>query len=132
MEGIQKNKYMPPQSQKNVPLFIKVERYNEIIATIHNLRYYYIALKDAVEALIEIYDEVKRGLNLIENVLDNLNSKLTELDSKFLKPHGVEKIAEEKPMDRNLEEIEKYISDIHKYIEKLREQIKIASREGSR
>lgn len=105
------------------PLFIKLDRYDELIKTIHALKNNYVALVDVIDVIIGVADEIKNGLNIVENILKDLNSKLADLDAKFMKPSAMEHAEKEEKIE-NIDEIERYIREVSIRIEEIRKNLR--------
>jgi hypothetical protein len=108
------------------PLFIKVDKYKEIIQRIQELRSFALSMRDALDALSDIEKEIRVGLTIAEKALDKFNSNLSILDSYLLRTHGVETemsgSAKETP-----EEIEGYVRSMNEQIDKIKGELEAIS-----
>ncbi|MEM5871416.1 MAG: hypothetical protein QW051_00935, partial [Candidatus Aenigmatarchaeota archaeon] len=77
----------PPQPS-SPPLFIKVERYREIIRAIQDLRTYILNLRDALDILKDMQREIANGIEIAHKTLDDLNIIASNLDSFFVRPQS--------------------------------------------
>jgi len=101
------------------PLFVKVDKYQEIISSIQKLKSYSLGLRDALDALSDIEKELQNGMSVINRALDSFNSIIAMLDSKLLRIQGVERTTAEIP-----KEMDEYVRDVHDQMEKIRHDIK--------
>jgi len=119
------------------PLFIKVDKYREVLRNIRNLRSYILNLRDALDVLEDMQKELANGVHVAQRTVDELNIILSSLDSFFLKPHVVEHEEREEEMEevykpRHPEapapkEVEGYVRNVYGELEKLRNQLKSIS-----
>lgn len=112
--------------RKAPPLFIKVERYKDIIKNIQELKSYALGLRDALDAIGDIEKELKNGLELTNRALDRFNTIISLLDAKLLKFHdGETKVGVPK-------EVDEYVKDLYGQMERVRHELKtIESEAGS-
>jgi hypothetical protein len=106
---------------KGPPVFIKVDRFKELLGDIQQLRSYSLGLRDALDAMSEIEKEFKTAMNLTNKVLDKVNMLLTSIDMKLLKKGGetpAEAMAIKPPP-----EIEHYVKGIYEQIERLKGEL---------
>ena len=120
------------------PLFIKVDKYREVLRNMRNLRSYILNLRDALDVLEDIQKELSNGVHVAQKTVDELNIILSSLDSFFLKPHVMEQeereeeTEEEEYRPRHPEapaprEVEGYVRNVYGELEKLRNQLKSIS-----
>ena len=111
-----------PQVKPRIPpVFIKVDRYGEVLEDLNKLRSYSLGLRDAMDAMAEIEKEFKVAMGLTNKVLDKVNMLLSSIDMKLLKKTG------EMPIDSGSikppPEIEAYVKGIYDQIEKLKGEL---------
>ena len=120
----------PPSRQpssKSPPLFIKVDKYRNIIKNIRDLKSHVLNLRDAIDVLEEMHKETMNGIEIAHKALDELNMIIANLDSFFLRPHGIEHHMEEEmpePGRMSSGEVEGYVRDVSTQLEKLRAQLR--------
>jgi len=103
------------------PLFIKVNRYKEIVQEVHRLKSFSLGIRDALDALADIESELKNGLSVAQKALDNFNSIISNLDAKFLRIQGIEPDSPDTPV---VGEIDDYVQNLYKQMEKIKSDIK--------
>jgi len=108
---------------RSPPLFIKIDKYRELVKEIEKLKSYALGLRDAMDALAEVENELKQGLEVAQKALDTFNSIITILDSKLLRIQGIESDNVEIPI-----EMEDYVKNVHDQLEKIRHEIRTISR----
>lgn len=111
----------PTLSSKSAPpLFVKVDKYEDVIKNLQELRSYSLNLRDALDALADIEKELKVGMDIAHKALDKVNSILSSLDAKLLRTGSIN-IEDELKAPR---EVEGYIKNVYGQIEKLKSELK--------
>jgi len=108
-----------PDTSVSPPLFIKVDKYTELVKDIQKLKSLSLALRDSLDALSDIEKQLVSGISLAHKTLDEFNQLLSNLDSKLLRIHSLE----ETPIDTK--EIDKYIKNVYDQIEKIKQELKM-------
>jgi len=114
-----------PQPAVSPPVFVKVDRYRELLDDIQKLRSYSLGLRDALDAMNEIEKEFKAAMTLTNKVLDKVNIIISSLDMKLLKKTGVSH--GEEPKIKPPEEVEGYLRGIYDQVEKLKAELQSIS-----
>ena len=99
------------------PLFIKVEKYDELIKNLQQLRAYALSIRDALDTLIDIHRSLQMGINITQRALDKLNTVLASLDESLYQTG-------EKPKTEKPKEIEEYIRNLQNEMEKIKKELK--------
>jgi hypothetical protein len=107
------------------PVFVKVDRYRELLEDIQKLRSYSLGMRDALDAMSEIEKELKTAMNLTNKVLDKVNIIISSLDMKLLRKTGISH--DEEPQARPPEEVETYLKGIYDQVEKLKGELQALS-----
>ncbi len=121
---------MPAQSP---PIFIKVEKYREIIKGMRDLRSYILNLRDTLDVLVDMQRELANGIEIAQKTLDELGTILSGLDSLFIKPAGMEGRQgeyggkEDWDNDDGSSGVQTSMQDVYGHLEKLRAQLKAIS-----
>ena len=108
----------PSKGQKGPPLFIKIDKYREVVNNLSKLKTYSLSLRDSLDALSEIEKELQRGLSLSNRALDNFNTIIASLDSKIsrLPPSDVD--------EGVMDETSEYVKSLHDQVERIRSDLK--------
>ena len=109
-----------PRSKLAPPLFIKVDKYENVIKNIQELRSYALSLRDALDALADIEKELKVGMEIAHKALDRLNVIISSLDSELLRTEGINIEGEVK----SPKEVEGYIKNVYNQIERLKDELR--------
>ena len=106
-----------PDISISPPLFIKVDKYTEIVKNLQKLKSFSLSLRDALDALSEIERELVSGISLAHKALDEFNQVIAGLDAKFMRAHSIE----ETPI--NTSEMDKYIEGVYKQMERIKKEL---------
>jgi hypothetical protein len=116
-----------PPAPESPPIFIKVDKYRNIIRNIRDLKSYLLNLRDALDVLEDMQKEVANGIEVAHKTLDELNMIISNLDSFFMRPQGIEHHMEEEmsePGRMSPGEAENYMKGVSTQLEKLRAQLR--------
>ena len=108
------------------PVFVKIDRYRELLEDVQKMRSYSLGLRDALDAMAELEKEFKTAMSITNKVLDKLNILISSLDMKLLKKPGEtpeESMSSIKPPP----EIEGYVKNIYEQIERLKGELQSLS-----
>jgi hypothetical protein len=114
-----------PGASMSPPVFVKVERYRELLEDIQKLRSYSLGLRDAIDAMSEIEKEFKTAMDLTNKVLDKVNIIISSLDMKLLRKTGISH--DEAPSVKPPEEVETYLKGIYDQVDKLKTELQTLS-----
>lgn len=70
---------------KSPPLFIKIDKYKELVQNLQRLKSYALSLRDALDALDDIEKELKTGIQLTQKALDDFNTIIAMMDTKLIR-----------------------------------------------
>jgi|GEM_PF-810697 len=100
------------------PLFIKIDKYRELVQGIKDLRSNALSLRDALDAITDIEKELRNGINITQNALDNFNSIISAIDSGLLRV-GAEEDVVEVP-----KEMDEYVKELYDHVERIKHDLK--------
>ncbi|MEM5836538.1 MAG: hypothetical protein QXR09_02720 [Candidatus Aenigmatarchaeota archaeon] len=107
--------------KKSVPLFIKLERYEEILSMIEELRTLLSLIKNSFSVLDESEKIKSEIIETIKENVKKMEEKVASLDSKLLKPTGYEEMEER--IEYKSKEMEDALSTLKSQIDKLKQEI---------
>jgi hypothetical protein len=113
------------EDEGSPPLFIKIDKYSEVVKNMHKLKSYSLGLRDALDALADIEKELSTGLTIANRALDNFNTIISLLDAKLLRMSGVDVGMRKEDVP---EELDDYIRQVYNQMEKVKHELKTISR----
>ncbi|MFP4116558.1 MAG: hypothetical protein ACLFQ8_00685 [Candidatus Aenigmatarchaeota archaeon] len=87
----------PPQGKDDdfAPLFVKIDKYNEVLQDLESVRSSLADLKQLFELMNEVDNIKRRGMKELREGMANLANTLVSMDEKFIRPEGSEEIISE-------------------------------------
>lgn len=111
---------LPAGTESSPPLFIKIDKYRDVVGQLHMLKTYALSLRDALDALAELEKELQNGLAVTHRALDKFNTTIATIDSKLsrLPP----KDTDLPPQDMG--EMDEFVGGLHNQMDKIRKELK--------
>lgn len=106
------------------PLFIKIDKYKELVQNLQRLKSYALSLRDALDALNDIEKELKTGIELTQRALDDFNAIIAVLDSKLIRLSGGDEGEFEGEVPEHMDD---YIKGVYDQISKIRDELRTIS-----
>ena len=117
------------------PLFIKIDKYQDVLDKIQLLKTSSLTLRDALDAIADMEKELQTGLSLTHRALDRFNTLIAEIDAKML---GISTETKEEKMEKTKEEalrqdelgateMDKYVKGLYEQMERIRSELKTIS-----
>jgi hypothetical protein len=110
--------YTHPRSPP--PLFIKIDKYQEVVDSLQKLKSLALGLRDALDALADIEKELTTGINISHKALDDFNTIISMLDSKLTR---VGEIGTGKKTGIT-GEVDSYVRNIYSQMDKIKQELK--------
>ncbi|MFH0949151.1 MAG: hypothetical protein V1802_01560 [Candidatus Aenigmatarchaeota archaeon] len=111
-----------PTAQREVaPLFVKVEKYKEILITIQELKTFLVGMKQLFSVMHELESVRSDALNILRATLQRVEKNVVEIDSEFLRPKGLDLPITRDDME--LRHIETSLSDLQHQLGTLRKEL---------
>lgn len=101
------------------PVFIKIDKYTDIVKNLSKLKSYAMSLRDALDALADIEKELTTGISIAHKALDDFNTIIAVLDSKLLRASAIKDMDVSAPGD-----VDKYIKGIYDQMERIKSELK--------
>ncbi len=107
-------------AQMSAPLFVKVEKYREVLSDIQEMKVFIYGMKQLFGVLSEL--EAVRGdaLKILRATVQRLEKNVTEVDSELLRPKGFELEAQG---EMEIRHIEDSLSDLQKQLASLKKEL---------
>jgi hypothetical protein len=117
----------PPQEvPTSAPLFIKLDRYKRILNSMEELKTILAIIKNSFSMLSELEKLRDESLRLIENAIEEVDRKMSVLDSEFLRPSGYkEELSEEA---YGVEDLETTLAGLRDQVSQLKSDLESLAR----
>lgn len=102
------------------PLFIKIDKYQDVVENLQKLKSIALGLRDALDALADIEKELATGINITHKALDDFNTIISMLDSKLTR---VGEIGTGKKIG-TVGEVDNYVRNIYSQMDKIKQELK--------
>lgn len=108
-----------------VPLFVKIERYREVLDSLHDLRSTVSTLENTVKLQNEIEKMASENRELILTSVKKLNEKVMFMDNEFKNPGSYKKGFKKPNIDLpNKENLDTVVSDLKSQIDSIKDDLK--------
>lgn len=101
------------------PVFIKIDKYTEIVKNINKLKSYALSLRDTLDALADIEKELTTGISIAHKALDDFNAIIAVMDSKLLRANAIKDMEVSSTAD-----VDNYVKGIYSQMEKIKSELK--------
>ena len=104
------------KEEYSIPLFVKIERYEEILSVLDELKILIRDVSNAISMLNEIEKMRSENLEVIQRSFEKLREKIEYFDSKFKKP----RIMKESISKEEISSIEENLNKLKSELEKMK------------
>jgi polyhydroxyalkanoate synthesis regulator phasin len=109
------------ERETSAPLFVKVDKYRDIIKTIQELKLFVSSTKQVFAVLQDVENLRSDSINVLRATVQRLERSILEIDSELLRPHGVgitdTKSSEVGHLESSLEELQKQLMDLKRELQ---------------
>ncbi len=114
---------LPPHPQEErmerrqfAPLFVKIEKYKEVLSLLNDLKATVFMIKNALEIQRQLESLKDANHTVVESAITKVEQKILTLDSEFTRPAGFEEehtqVTYESDLDHALIDLRKRIDDL--------------------
>lgn len=114
-----------PVRELSAPLFVKVDRYRELITAVQEMKLFAASARDVFSTLHEIEAVRADALNILRAMVQRLEKTVLDLDAELVRPKGVS-LSSASYAGAEVEHIESSLSDLQKQLADLRHELKNA------
>lgn len=111
-----------PQEEQSAPLFVKVEKYREVVSNIQEMKLFVAGVKDIFSILQEIEHIRGEALNVMKVTVQRLEKSVVEMDAELLRPRGVN-ISPFPHGEEEARHIESSLSELQKQLIELKHEL---------
>jgi polyhydroxyalkanoate synthesis regulator phasin len=108
------------QRSSFAPLFVKIDRYRQILSTMNYLKNSMMLIKNNFVILNELEKLKEDNMKILQEGIERLEKKVVSLDTQFLRPSG---FMEDVKETQDVEVFESTISDLSGQIQNLKAQL---------
>ena len=112
----------PPAANTPAPLFVKVDKYREMLITVRELKLFLSSAKQVFATLHELESLRNDAINIMRANIQRMEKSVMEMDSTLLKPHGVS-MAELGIAQAEVRSIDTTLTDLQRQLEDLRAEL---------
>lgn len=112
-----------PEKPTVAPLFVKMDRYRQILTTIGNLKTSLMIVKNSLGTLKQIEKVRDDTFSIVNDVIEKMDDKLIDLDNNLLRPAGFQGSDETSEEQKDIRSIEATVADLQGQIEQLKSEL---------
>ncbi len=105
------------------PLFVKIERYRQILTAIGNMKTALVIIKNSMDTLNQIDKVRNQTIGIVNDIIGKMDEKLIDLDNDLLRPAGFQTSEVASPEQQDIRSIEATVSDLQGQIEQLKTEL---------
>ena len=109
------------EGPKEAPLFIKVEKYHDIISTLNEMKSFVGGIKQLYGIIQESENVRTDALKILRSSIQRIEKSLYEMDAELLRPRGF--VGETKETEREMSHITGSLTDLQKQLGMLRKEL---------
>lgn len=125
IKPVVKKEVKPVEKPMEPPLFIKLDRYREVISNLTQLKTLVVVVKNSLSTLSQLEKARTDTIEVIKKTLDKINEKLSALDNELVKPTGF--TAAPTPEYHEIQSVETSIASLRGQIEQLKAELQALS-----
>ncbi len=112
-----------PEKPTVAPLFVKMDRYRQILTTIGNLKTALMIVKNSLGTLKQIEKVRDDTFNIVSDIIEKMDDKLIDLDNNLLRPAGFHGSEETSAEQQDIRGIEATVAELQGQIEQLKSEL---------
>ncbi len=109
------------EPKRAAPLFVKLDKYKDILQTMDEMKKFVKGLKDTFNLLNEIEDLKRNAFDIIRTTIQHIEKNLIEVDAEMLRPGAVDMEVEQS--GKEISHVEDSVKDLQKQLEMLKREL---------
>ena len=109
-----------PREEKGAPLFVKVDKYKEVLRDVQELKVFISGMKQLFTVLNDLEGVRSDALKIMRATVQRLERSVVEIDTELLRPRGFELPTHE---EEDIHHIEDSLGDLQKQLAALRREL---------
>jgi len=123
-EPVKLEKPPMPTATGNVPLFVKIEKYKNVLSVLNEMKTTIMMLKNALTLEQELEKARNENITLIQNAVGKIERKILAMDAEFLRPSGYkeqlpEQVYEAESLDYAVDTLKSQIDELKSELEEV-------------
>jgi len=110
------------KDQMVAPLFVKVDKYRELLTTVHEMKLFVSGIKQIFNVFQELESIRTEAIKVMQASVQRLERSVLEMDSELLRPRGVD-FSELVESETEVKHIEDSLTDLQKQIAGMRREL---------
>jgi len=118
---VMKRQEPAPDRPAFAPLFVKIDRYRNILSAMGQIRTSIAMIRNSFATLNELERARLETLKLIEEAVNKVEAKISSLDSELLRPTGA--LPEAMPEYHDVETVQATVADLQGQIKEMKSEL---------
>jgi len=111
-----------PERPRFAPLFVKIDRYQEVLSTIQNLKEILLGARDLLN-LMQQLDRIRlEAETLLQKNIQEVVLNISNMDKEFVRPKGIQ-TEEHQVSNAEYEKVGSYVGELQRELDNLRSQL---------
>ena len=115
----------PEREVSSAPLFVKVEKYQNVLGSINEMRTFVSSMKQLFNVLYELETVRNDSLKIMRVNVQRLEKSLLEIDSELLRPKGIDlqipyTECDVHHIENSLGELQRQLADLRRELQELK------------
>ena len=124
---VKKEEVKPKEPEPaQAPLFIKLDRYREVISNLTQLKTLTLVVKNSLSTLVQLEKARDETVEVVKKTLDKINEKISALDKELVRPTGFGQVTAA-PEYHEIQSVETTIAGLKGQIEQLKAELQALS-----
>jgi prefoldin subunit 5 len=112
----------PAHEHGTAPLFIKLDKYRDVLVSLGHIKATIVALKNSFDMLQDLDSARAQTTEVMQKAIQKVEARVATLDQELVKPKGFRETSVPKDYEE-VETVEATIADLKGQIESLREEL---------
>ncbi len=112
-----------PERPRFAPLFVKIDRYHQVLESIDNLKNVLLAVRELLNMMQQL-DKIKMDSeSLLQKNIQEIVASISNLDKEFVRPKGAVEEKRRPLPDFEYEKVGNYVGDLQRELDNLKSQL---------
>ncbi len=114
---------VPVRQEISAPLFVKVEKYREILSSVHEMKIFISGIRQLFDILNELEAVRSDTIKIMRATLQRLEKGVVEIDTELLRPRGLVAEArgeEASHIESSLSELQSQLGELKRELQEMK------------